>query len=990
MRQANTADQKVCAWTGFNIQTRELPKGTSKDTIGYLPTINAPATEISTVHQILKQVLDIINALEISAVSCIFDQALYARAAEIVWANQDLYQPVVLRMGAFHTVCNLLSVIGKRFGDAGLRDLAVECGIIAEGSIVRVLEGRHYNRGVRLHKIVFEALLRLMWNGFFEWLETNPKLRPVLQEALEQVQGVAEKLDVSSFESLLGQSAVVRILDLFNVYYERMRSENGPLAAFWVSYLDLVETLLGLIRATREGNWPLHLHSIRCLIPWSFAYDKVNYARYLSIYHAQMSRLEETNPDVHQQMVSGGFSVQMSSCNPFGRIPVDQALEETVNKDTQTPGGTRGFSLKPETVAKYYLSAEYRSMAMRQIHEFVDGIDTGNRTKHPDLVSSRIRKDERDVQSVVGLLEHEWVQPFSSADDLVSISTGRTVPADVKRDLLDAKEKGQEAYLEFVNKRLAQGVAFFDPLQKLKLKTFASLQAKKKASAADKVTMLKADHHLFGRMLLIAQSRKLEIEQVLQHPLGPIPWALANNDGTLKKTDKAKLARHIDKDISPANDVALPSASIIDGMALVHKMSGDNRTFAEVSEELFQTVLQTYPGSKRIDVVFDVYRDFSIKNAERVKRGSSQGVLFSVIIPTHRIKNWRRLLACSASKENLTHFFAQDWQNKQNKLGGKELFVTYGSKCFRITEDGVTLDVQQLASNQEEADTRLLLHAAHAGKSKFKSVVIVSEDTDVLILCLAFCRRIPCRLYMRVAAKGRNRILSIDKMEEMMGDEVCLALPGLHAYTGCDTVSAFSGVGKIKGFKLMCKEKVFRDTFAALGETWSLTIDMLSALESFTCRLYAARTPETGVNALRFSMWRAKKGGVESGQLPPCKDCLEQHAHRANYQCAVWRRSLEANPDVPAPEPGYGWVVVDDGNLDVLWMSGPPAPQVVLEFMSCKCRRVCELPTCECMVNGLKCTDECRLKDCTNMTDDIEDNLTDGYTSEEESDSGEE
>lgn len=71
------------------------------------------------------------------------------------------------------------------------------------------------------------------------------------------------------------------------------------------------------------------------------------------------------------------------------------------------------------------------------------------------------------------------------------------------------------------------------------------------------------------------------MEQVLKHPLGPILWALGNNDGTLKKMDKAKLARHIEKDLSPVNPVALPCATIIDGMALVQKIGGDNRAFAE-------------------------------------------------------------------------------------------------------------------------------------------------------------------------------------------------------------------------------------------------------------------------------------------------------------------------------------------------------------------------------------------------------------------------
>jgi len=34
-------------------------------------------------------------------------------------------------------------------------------------------------------------------------------------------------------------------------------------------------------------------------------------------------------------------------------------------------------------------------------------------------------------------------------------------------------------------------------------------------------------------MLLIAQKRKLDMKDILEYPLGPKPWALANADGTL-------------------------------------------------------------------------------------------------------------------------------------------------------------------------------------------------------------------------------------------------------------------------------------------------------------------------------------------------------------------------------------------------------------------------------------------------------------------------
>ena len=46
--------------------------------------------------------------------------------------------------------------------------------------------------------------------------------------------------------------------------------------------------------------------------------------------------------------------------------------------------------------------------------------------------------------------------------------------------------------------------------------------------------------------------------------------------------------------------------------------------------------------------------------------------------------------------------------------------------------------VAELQSTQEEADTRLLLHALHAAITCSKTVIVTAEDTDVMLLCLAF------------------------------------------------------------------------------------------------------------------------------------------------------------------------------------------------------------------------------------------------------------
>lgn len=575
-------------------------------------------------------------------------------------------------------ICSLLSIIGKRFQDAGLRDLCVESSVIAEGSLAGVMEGRKYNRAVRLHKLVYEALMRLAWKGFLPWLEVTHRSDMIhLDEALKVIKNFSDDVCHTSYKKVMETESCVRIIELFQVYLRFLRDGNGSLSKFWMSYVDIVEIMLGLLRASREGDWLLHLASIKNMIPWYFAYDKIHYGRFLPYYHAQMSRLSIDNPDVYAHFMKGGFSVQLGPKNPFGRIPVDQTIEETVNKDTQTPGGTKGFSLKPTAVSRYYLTAEYRSNYLRQLRDMT-GLG-GTQFNHADLQYSRIQKDEKDIKSLVDLMENSWINPLSpDQTDLVSLSTGTLAPSDITNDLLNARQFGEEAYHNFKTNRLEKDpptVKFHDKLTKLNLKTFNHMNKKKVSKAKSKEVVLKADRNLFGHMVIVAQSRQLHMSDVLAHPLGPLPWALSNGDGSLRKTNKAALARDLEKNVSPAEVIPEPSACIIDGMSVVQKMKANNKTFAQLAESVLFVVLHEGAQSLRIDVVFDVYLETSIKDAERCNRGSSSAIQFKNIAPGHNIQQWRKYLCSSRNKTSLIKFLVEEWKlpKHREKLHDKTL-----------------------------------------------------------------------------------------------------------------------------------------------------------------------------------------------------------------------------------------------------------------------------------------------------------------------------
>ena len=74
----------------------------------------------------------------------------------------EKFKCCVLMMGIFHLLMVYMSILNKRFGDAGLRDALVQSSIIAEGSVEAARCGKSYNRGVRLYKVFYEALNLLL------------------------------------------------------------------------------------------------------------------------------------------------------------------------------------------------------------------------------------------------------------------------------------------------------------------------------------------------------------------------------------------------------------------------------------------------------------------------------------------------------------------------------------------------------------------------------------------------------------------------------------------------------------------------------------------------------------------------------------------------------------------------------------------------------------------------------------------------------------
>ncbi|GFR97306.1 hypothetical protein ElyMa_004474500 [Elysia marginata] len=335
-------------------------------------------------------------------------------------------------------------------------------------------------------------------------------------------------------------------------------------------------------------------------------------------------------------------------------------------------------------------------------------------------------------------------------DGLASLASGRKVQEDVADDLLSVERKGKELFESFVKNRLKKKTeGFHKPLQRNKTKTFSSLKKATTLKKDKNVVKVKAQRNLFGQLLVLSQEDNIDLQKVLQYPLTPTQWSLATPDGWLLKTNKATLLRKLTLENSLKFDDYAKNrntAYIVDGNALMQSFSTIPNTFGEIAESTFSSLPQT----ACVHFVTDTYKEDSIKNCERLRRGSSVKNVYllrglSTTVPEH----WKYFLCCNENKRSLIRFLLNEWESDKyaTKLVNKKVFFVCEERCTLLCSDSdeftVSTPIPYLYSSQEETDTRIILHGQYASRQpNCDTIVIRSQDIDVFLLLLAFSESI--------------------------------------------------------------------------------------------------------------------------------------------------------------------------------------------------------------------------------------------------------
>ena len=244
------------------------------------------------------------------------------------------------------------------------------------------------------------------------------------------------------------------------------------------------------------------------------------------------------------------------------------------------------------------------------------------------LRPSEVLKSNKIVENIMEALTTQFFNLFDQdldRSELYNLVSGCPVAADISESLLNLEEKGKEMCEKFDERMTKSDPAenFFDPIPKLKSKTFLDSAKKAKVKKGGKWTEIMAQRDIPGKLVALSNKHKaaVDLNSVLDYPLAPVCFPLSTPDGAIRKTVKSKLysAAMSDLTILCFEDLPLPERMqiyLLDLTAVIRTIVGNLTTIRDLASKVMASVPKHF---KIIYMVCDTYKINSIKKKRKEK-----------------------------------------------------------------------------------------------------------------------------------------------------------------------------------------------------------------------------------------------------------------------------------------------------------------------------------------------------------------------------------
>jgi len=269
--------------------------------------------------------------------------------------------------------------------------------------------------------------------------------------------------------------------------------------------------------------------------------------------------------------------------------------------------------------------------------------------------------------------------------------------------------------------------------------------------------------------------------------------------------------------------------------------------------------------------------------------------------------NWNDFLKNSCNKEELFALLTT-YTTNTDFPSSKQIYSTSGKSVISVNSN-----IPMSDCTHEEADTRVVIHVLHALHNGARTIEVNTVDTDIVVILLGqfheFLKvREEIELWIAFGSGKHFQQFRVNDLYEQLDKAVSRALPIFHAYSWCDTTSAFFRKGKKSAWQAWKSYPEATDAFLFMADNPFHAISSTSAhfktIERLTVVLYDRTSNLTSVNEACRELFTRKNCNLDS--IPPTENALLQHIKGVAFQSGIWTTCLNSQPAIPQPQE-WGW-----------------------------------------------------------------------------------
>lgn len=744
-----------------------------KHFIEYLPIIDLPSTNKNCMFTALDFIIDHHRAAKLPGKPVIgFDQPLWKLGMEV---KLKMALEVVLLLGNFHLQMSFLGSIGYVMANSGLSEALAT--VYGDEPLKKIMNGKSYDRAMRAHSLATTALKEILLEQAYE------EDRYAIESASELFVSLLEDNDTPLDVGLLKDSPIVQ--NLIEVVGRVGNDLSSGTNGLFLEYIKMFDILLRNLHAERLGNWSEYLISLKHMLPYFAGTGHRAYTRSVSLFIQEMDNLDDFTK---QQFESGGFVVRRTE-KPYAGVSVDLAIEQSLMASIKgNEGLTRGrrfdelqhliWVLSRPVVSK--IDVMVKKMTNLEYHTH-DGQSHANSAKYEG--KARLLKDQEHMKLIKAFFSERCIFDKNVKDPevIMSIGTGMIAPQDV--NVNKVREIGTHIIQSMIGEH-----PFDVPIRKADLSVQIPAKFISKTVAKNGMSKVIADPQLlFQRALNLASSEEeiVTLHECLSYELYPVALSLFDEKGFIRQSAKADLAKFL-----LTSNVFLSSeegenmmknsnyAKVFDGGAMLYRVGWTkNDTLTNIFKEYCHYVQNLTGVSSDIHIVFDGYDSNSTKDHCHKKRSPIESLQIN-------FTDLHRPLLCKKD------VFLANKVNKQNFVNalGVSLQENERIKVQHTPDDADTTIVARCMQCLQHSDT-----------------ILIGDDTDLIVLCLHFYRVNAPTKSLCIYRPSSKTNIDVKKVIHQWPIKIMENILVIHAASGCDTVSALSGIGKTKLIKLALK-----------------------------------------------------------------------------------------------------------------------------------------------------------------------------------------